>query len=271
MSNEIKSIENYATNQLIDDALMLRYMQSMNIASQLSENEKIQFIDIAKAYQLNPFKREIYCIAYGQGERRKLNILTGYEVYLKRAERTGKLAGWKITCTGEGAHMKAVIEIHRKDWTMPLMHEVLFKEYAQESQIWKAKPQTMLKKVAIAQGFRLAFPDELGGMPYEDSELPSNGDIKLVGEVEIKKTETKKSTPAVTGPHVKKDGECGQLNTCNPELMRMIQDNLDKCTTADELAEAAKEIVIFKKDLSDEGIAALRNMYQEMQDKFLGE
>jgi hypothetical protein len=31
-----------------------------------------------------------------------------------------------------------------------------------------------LRKVAIAQGFRLAFPDELGGLPYESAELPDN-------------------------------------------------------------------------------------------------
>ena len=30
----------------------------------------------------------------------------------------------------------------------------------------------MTKKVAIGQAFRLCFPDDLGGMPYEESELP---------------------------------------------------------------------------------------------------
>ena len=30
----------------------------------------------------------------------------------------------------------------------------------------------MLKKVATAQGFRLCFPEEFGGMPYTSDELP---------------------------------------------------------------------------------------------------
>jgi hypothetical protein len=30
----------------------------------------------------------------------------------------------------------------------------------------------MTKKVAIGQAFRLCFPDEFGGMPYEESEMP---------------------------------------------------------------------------------------------------
>ena len=38
--------------------------------------------------------------------------------------------------------------------------------------MWASKPYTMIKKVAIAQGFRLAFPDEIGGMPYTADELP---------------------------------------------------------------------------------------------------
>ena len=36
----------------------------------------------------------------------------------------------------------------------------------------------MIKKVAIAQGFRLCFSDELGGMPYTADEI--NSDIQIV-------------------------------------------------------------------------------------------
>ena len=38
-------------------------------------------------------------------------------------------------------------------------------------------PNFMLKKVAIAQGFRLAFPDELGGLPYLAEELPQTAKL----------------------------------------------------------------------------------------------
>ena len=37
---------------------------------------------------------------------------------------------------------------------------------------WTKQPRLMLKKVCISQAFRLAFPDELGGLPYDASELP---------------------------------------------------------------------------------------------------
>jgi len=143
-------------------------------APNLTDAERNQFFSIAKAFELNPFKREIYCIAYGQGQYRKLSIITGYEVYLKRAERTGKMDGYEVTTEGEGRNLKAIVTIYRKDWSKPFKHEVYFPEYSQDNQIWKTKPITMIKKVAIAQAFRLCFPDEFGGMPYTSDELPDN-------------------------------------------------------------------------------------------------
>jgi hypothetical protein len=102
----------------------------------------------------------------------------GYEVYLKRAERTGKLDGWKAWVEGDGETMKALVEIHRKDWSQPFVHEAYWREAVQKKKdgtptaFWTKQPRFQLKKVAISQGFRLCFPDELGGLPYDPSELP---------------------------------------------------------------------------------------------------
>jgi len=157
---------------------ILDYVNAFSLASQLTEHEKLQFVEIAQAFKLNPFKREIYVAVYGEGEYRKLSIITGYEVYLKRAERTGKLDGWKAWVEGDGESMKALVEIHRKDWSEPFIHEVYWREAIQKKKdgsptsFWTKQPRFQLKKVAISQGFRLCFPDELGGMPYDASELP---------------------------------------------------------------------------------------------------
>jgi phage recombination protein Bet len=144
----------------IDDALD-KFLPSVN----LNERDKIAFLQIARGFGLNPFKREIYAITYGN----KTTIVTGYEVYLKRAERSGKLDGWSCDVTEDGK--KATCVIHRKDWRKPLVHVVYVDEARQESPIWKKMPKFMLRKVAIGQAFRLAFPDELGGMPYLSEEV----------------------------------------------------------------------------------------------------
>ena len=173
------------------------YLDAMWLGTGLTPQEKTQFVEVSMAFQLNPFKREIYCIPYGQGDKRKLSILTGFEVYLKRAERTGLLDGWKVWTEGKiesrietkelpsrgggtykkqvkvwSGDLKAIIEIYRKDRSRPFVHEVEFTEYSQDNEMWGGKPMTMIKKVAMSQGFRLCFPDELGGLPYTPDELP---------------------------------------------------------------------------------------------------
>lgn len=185
------------TAETIDGKKIQEYLDAFGYANDLSQNEVKQFTEIAQAFQLNPFKREIYCIPYGEGEKRRLSIITGYEVYLKRAERVGKLSGWKAWTEGDvkftektkdiktkaggiwhkpykaaEGNLRALVEIHRVDWNTPFVHEVYLDEYYQDNEMWGSKPRTMLKKVAIAQAFRLAFPDEMGGMPYTRDELP---------------------------------------------------------------------------------------------------
>lgn len=156
---------------------VIEYVKAFGLNNTLERNEIEQFLCIAYEFNLNPFKREIYCVAYGRGDKRKLSIITGYEVYLKRAERSGFLDGWNVEIFKEDNDMKARITIYRKDQKNPFVHEVYYSEYAQKNwkgevtKFWKEKPVTMLKKVAMAQGFRLCFPCELGGMPYTADEV----------------------------------------------------------------------------------------------------
>jgi len=72
----------------------------------------------------------------------------------------------------------AWVKIYRKDWKMPLYHEVEWDEYVKlkadgvtVTKFWKKMPKTMLKKVVISQGYRLAFPDEMGDLPYIVEEI----------------------------------------------------------------------------------------------------
>ncbi len=143
------------------------------IAPNATDKELFMFMGICKSYGLNPFKREIHFVKYGTTAA---NIIVGYENYLKRAERTGKLDGWKCWIDKDDIGEKAIIEIKRKDQSLPVHWEVYRKEFDKQQSTWKTMPMFMLKKVAIAQGFRLAFPDDLGGMPYIPEELPQTKD-----------------------------------------------------------------------------------------------
>jgi len=141
-----------------------------------TDKEIVRFLNVANMFNLNPLKREIYLVKYGN---QPAQMLTGYEVYLKRAERSNKWNGFEVTTAGNAkeGNMRAICKVWRKDWEHPLVHEAYFDEYVQRkkdgtvNKFWKEKPRTMIKKVAISQAFRLAFPDDLGGMPYTADEM----------------------------------------------------------------------------------------------------
>jgi phage recombination protein Bet len=158
---------------------LLKYLNAFGLASQLTDEETEQFVEVCLAYQLDPFRKEVHCVPYGQGDNRRLSIIVGYETYLRRAENSHCLDGWSVWTEGTGEEMKAIVEIRRKDWSAPFRHEVPWTEAAQYTRdgtltsFWRRMPKFQLKKVAIAQGFRLAFPDELAGAGYDPAELPS--------------------------------------------------------------------------------------------------
>lgn len=180
-----------------------------HISPSATDREIQLFLIQARLWELNPFKREIYLVKYSP--QQPASIVIGFESFLKRAERTNKLKGWKAWTEGEcmGKDFKAIIEIHRADWNQPFVHEVFFDEYKAVkpdgtlTRFWASKPRTMLKKVVISQGFRLCFPDELGGMPYtaeevnsiESEELPK-ADVQVLPKID----EIKVTIPAQAKP-----------------------------------------------------------------------
>lgn len=187
MANEV-AVANAQVMQPVDMAVITEYLDSTGLTKSLLPKEKAMFVEMAKAYGLNPFKREIYCTAFGEGQYRQCSIVTGYEVYLKRAERIGKLDGWEVTTDGKVGDktLSATVTIHRKDWTHPFRHTVYFREVCQTkkdgslNRFWEKQPYFMTKKVAMAQAFRLCFPDEFGGMPYTSDEMGVEQEAPIV-------------------------------------------------------------------------------------------
>lgn len=99
--------------------IILDYLDAMDLSPELTEAEKTQFVSVCQAFGLNPWIREVYATAYGEGSYRRFSVIVGYEVYLKRAERTGRLDGWSSRIEGTDNDMKAIVTIQRKDWSVP--------------------------------------------------------------------------------------------------------------------------------------------------------
>lgn len=270
MNNQIAKHEPKA----ITDKELIDYMDTMGLAQKLNEKEKLSFIQIAKAYNLNPFKREIYAVKYKEGDT--LTIITGYESYIKRAERSGLLDGWGVMTEGKVSDdsLRAILTIYRKDRKRAFVHEVLYSEYVQTKEeyvngqktgkrvpntFWQ-KAHTMIKKVAIAQGFRLCFSDELGGMPYTADEVPET--------VDVEHTELKPTPQPIIDNHVhavnaiKKHASDGLLfetwsridlpTQSHPsvvdELTSAFVSQIDNCKKESELKAIWASIGLYGKD-----------------------
>lgn len=188
MSTEV-AVKTQSTEIVDYKETAIDYLRGMGLS--LPQKYANQFVEMAKAFNLNPFKREIYAVGYGDN----WDIITGFEVYLKRAEKTGLLDGWKTEESGsvKDGTLKSTITIYRKDRSHEFTHTVYYCEAVNKNRdgnpnaIWKKMPIYMTKKVAMAQGFRLCFPDEVGGMPYTSDEInePELRDVTPHNEVHI--------------------------------------------------------------------------------------
>ena len=170
MSNEIAttSEQNQITSKLLSDYFA-------TLTDKLTDVQRNQFAAVAQAFGLNPFKREIYATTYRNKDGQTvMSIVTGYEVYLKRAEMNPNYNGFETSFQVVNGEMGCTCKVYRKDRTMPVTSTVWMSEYSTGRSLWASKPRMMLEKVAIATAFRRAFPCDFGGMPYTTDELPEH-------------------------------------------------------------------------------------------------
>lgn len=145
------------------------------LTDKLTDVQRNQFAAVAQAFGLNPFKREIYATTYRNKDGQTvMSIVTGYEVYLKRAEMNPNYDGFETEFNVVDKQMNCTCKVYRKDRRMPITSTVWMAEYSTGRSLWATKPRMMLEKVAIATAFRRAFPTDFGGMPYTNDELPEH-------------------------------------------------------------------------------------------------
>ena len=159
----------------------------------VSMQEVVMFINLCKYAGLNPWLKEAYCIKYGS---EPATMVVGKEAFMKRAESApgydGIDAGIIVTTGDAITYRKGTLklpgeeilggyaEVYRKDRSHPYRIEVSFEEYAGRKKDgslnsqWSKKPATMIRKVALVQALREAFPDNFSGL-YSEEEV-ENGD-----------------------------------------------------------------------------------------------
>ena len=188
-SKEIAVVEDRSLTVVVDRELVTKHMKAYGYGATLTESEIEICVDQAVMHQLNPFNREIYFVAYGRAntEYRKLSVVTGYEVFISKAEKSGLLDYWDVEEAPPGTPLKdywCKLTIKRRDhrseqhWTTYYQEVFQTKRNGDPNQFWAKQPRFMTRKTNIGQGFRLFFQDVMHGIPYEAAELPDLRDPK---------------------------------------------------------------------------------------------
>lgn len=187
-------------------------------AEKVTIKEVMTFLNLCKFNGLNPWLKEAYCIKYGNSPA---TMVVGKEAYLKRAETDPAYDGMEagiIILSKDGTIENRVGTFHtkeepiyggwarvwRKDRSHPVTIEVSFDEYAgrtkdgQLNSQWRSKPATMIRKVALVQALREAFPGNIEGL-YEAEEMSSQEpqDIEVESKVMDPLASEKKSEEPV--------------------------------------------------------------------------
>lgn len=177
-----------ASNEIsLSPAIVRKYL--VNGAANVTDQEVMMYMMLCRNAQLDPFRREAYLIKYGS---QPATIVIGKDTFTKRAEADpdyrGMQAGVIVERDGEiveqvGSFTRSTdkilggwAKVWKADREVPYYVTVSYDEYygrkadGSPNRQWSEKPATMIRKVALVQALREAFPDALGGM-YDASEM----------------------------------------------------------------------------------------------------
>lgn len=194
MSNEIVTTN---ADSNVTKELLMDYLKT--ITNSLNDTQRMQFVAVAQAFNLNPFKREIYATTYKDKDGKiNMSVVVGYEVYLKRAEMNPNFDGYETEFHNDKENgMSCTCIVYRKDRQHHTKSTVYMNEYSTGRSLWLSKPKIMLEKVAICTAFRRAFPTDFGGIPYAPEEISASEQLQQQGYTEVHVEEKAATAPAI--------------------------------------------------------------------------
>lgn len=153
----------------------------------VSDQEVVMFTNLCKYQKLNPFLNEAYLVKFGN---QPAQIIVSKEAFMKRAENHPAYQGFKagiiVEREGELVEVEGAVklskdvliggwaEIYRSDREQPIKTRISLEEFGKGQATWKQMPLNMIRKSAIVNAQREAFPDTLGALYTEDDADVSN-------------------------------------------------------------------------------------------------
>lgn len=156
-----------------------------------TDQEVYMFFQLCRSQNLNPFMREAYLIKYGD---EKASMVVGKETFTKRADSLPDCDGFEagiivLDNDGKVVYRKGafIVEgesllggwanVYRKSRQHPYHIEVSKKEYERFTKNgdltkpWREMPATMIRKTALVQALREAYPQDFANM-FTPEEMP---------------------------------------------------------------------------------------------------
>lgn len=182
-----KAIEYEVNGQIVklSPSIIKNYLVNGN--GNVSDQEVVMFLNLCKFNRLNPFLGEAYLIKYGNSPA---TMVVGRDAIAKRAMRNPNYAGQQagvVVLKKDGQIENRIgsivlpdedlvggwATVYVKGYEHPVEMTVSFNEYCQEKDgkptaNWATKPGTMIRKVALVQALREAFPEDLEQMYTAD-------------------------------------------------------------------------------------------------------
>lgn len=160
-----------------------RYFDPQNL---LTEKQVGQALSLIKGRNLNPLANEVYIVAYKNKDGyTEFSLIVSKEAFLKRAAKCKDYEGFEagvVVVDKEGVmhERKGSLilpgdtlvggwaRVYRKSFKVPVEIFVSREEYDKKRSTWNTMPATMIRKTALVNALREAFPDDLGNMYTED-------------------------------------------------------------------------------------------------------
>ena len=147
----------------------------------ITDSEAMMFISLCRYQHLNPFLNEAYLVKFGNSPAQQI---VSKEAFMKRAEQNPHFKGMQAGCIvvrnnevieTKGAFVLPKDElvggwatVKRDDRDLPITVQISFNEFSKGQSTWKSMPANMIRKTAIVNCLREAFPNDLGAMYTEE-------------------------------------------------------------------------------------------------------
>ena len=185
----VRYVASDGTEVKLSPAIVAKYVLTGN--GKASDKDVFSFLAKCRARGLNPLAGDAYMTSYRNRDgSTSTSVIVSKDYFVRTATQQpgfdGMRAGVVVANrkTGELTYREGSIvgknseclvggwaEVYDKGRRFASRAEVSLDEYDQGRSLWKSKPATMIRKVALVQALREAYPGAFGGI-YDRDEMP---------------------------------------------------------------------------------------------------